>query len=107
MGLLNERLKRVSKDGIVPVATVQPTVQNAVSSSQQMIDTGVTVNNDYDSDNENNISDILQESNHEQSFQRYSNNNSPSTSANSSLNCKSDNISTLIKHSSIIETEIR
>lgn len=105
MGLLNERLKRVSKDGVVPVATVQPTVQNAISSSQQVVGTEVT--NDYDSDNEYNISDILQESNHEQSFQRNSNNNSPSTSANSSLSCKADNISTLIKHSSLIETEIR
>lgn len=100
MGLLNERLKRVSKDGVVPVSTVQPTEQNAISSSQQV------VSNDYDSDNEYNISDILQESNHEQSFQRNSNNNSPFTSANSSLSCKADNISTLITHSSLIEPEI-
>lgn len=101
MGLLNERLKRVSKDGVVPVATVQPTVQNAISSLQKV------VVNDFDSDNEYNISDILEESNHEQSFQRNSNINSPSTSANSSLSSKADNISTLIKHSSLIETEIR
>lgn len=100
MGLLNERLKRVSKDEVVPVATVQPTVQNAISSSQQV------VSNDYDSDNEYNISDILEESNHEQSFQRNSNNNSPCTSANSSLSCKTDNISTLITDSSLIEPEI-
>lgn len=82
MGLLRERLKRASKNRVVPVATVQPTIKVVVPPVQQVPVAEEIVDDEYNSDEEHNTTfNISQESNHEPSPQRYSN-DSPSRSSN-------------------------
>lgn len=84
MGLLRERLKRASKNRVVPVATVQPTIKTAVPPPQQVSNTENNVDEDLNSDEEehNATFNISFESNHELSPQRYAS-DSPSRNANS------------------------
>lgn len=78
MGLLKERLKRVSKKPSVSVVTIQPTTKIALSPVQQIPDTEEIVDNDNsDGEQYNATYRVLQESNHEQSPVKDSN-NSPS-----------------------------
>lgn len=72
MDLLKERLRRASMNEVVPVATVQPTIKMSISPIQKVLDTEDTVNSD--SENYNNMSNVLEESNYEQSLKKYSDN---------------------------------
>jgi len=100
MGLLRERLKRASKNRAVPVATVQPTIKMVIPPVQQLPDTEEIVDNEYNSDEEHNATfNISQESNHEQSPQRYSN-DSPSRSS-STLSYRTGSIPTTIENSTL------
>jgi len=108
MGLLKERLKRASKNRVVPVATIQPTMKIVVSPVQHESDIEERiVDNEYTSDREENntTTRVLQESNHERN-PLGNENNSPSSSPNSSL-CTSENIPTTIEHSPTSEMQFR
>lgn len=84
MGLLKERLKRVSKKPSVPAVTAQPTTKIALSPVQQVSDTEEIVDNDNCEDEQYNATyHVLQQSNHEQSLVIDSN-NSPSGLLNTS-----------------------
>lgn len=79
MGLLRERIKRASKTPR-PVAKVNPTIKvvQQVPPVQQVPDAEDIDNDEYNSDEEHNATfNVSQESNHESSPQRYSN-DSPS-----------------------------
>lgn len=105
MGLLRERLKRASKNRVVPVATVQPTIKMVLPPVQQVPDPEDIVNDEYNSDDENNATfNVSQESNHEQSPQRYSN-DSPSRS--STLSYRTGSIPTNIENSSTLRMGFR
>ncbi|XP_029345564.1 protein mini spindles isoform X2 [Acyrthosiphon pisum] len=106
MGLLKERLKRASKNRVVPVATIQPTMKIVLPPVQHVTNVGIVDGEEYTSDCEENnaILNVSQESNQEQNPQRNVN-NSPSSSANSS--CTSETIPTTIEHSPSSEMEFR
>lgn len=108
MGLLRERLKRASKNRVVPVATVQPTIKMVVPPVQQVVPVGEDIVEDnYNSDDEehNATFNISHESNHEQSPQRYSN-DSPSRPA-STLSYRTGSIPTSMEHSSALRMGLR
>lgn len=106
MGLLRERLKRASKNRVVPVATVQPTIKMVLPPVQQVPDPEDIVNDVYNSDDENNATfNVSQESNHEPSPQRYSN-DSPSRSS-STLSYRTGSIPTTIENSSALRIGFR
>ncbi|XP_026810117.1 LOW QUALITY PROTEIN: protein mini spindles-like [Rhopalosiphum maidis] len=79
MGLLKERLKRASKNRVVPVATIQPTMKIVLPPIQHVsdIEHGV-VDSNSDSEENNAILSVSLESNHEQNPQG-NENNSPIT----------------------------
>jgi len=108
MGLLKERLKRASKNRVVPVATIQPTMKIVLPPVQHVtnVEEGIVDGEDNTSDCEENnaILNVSQESNHEQNPRNV--NNSPSSSANSS-SCTSETIPTTIEHSPSSEMEFR
>lgn len=108
MGLLKERLKRASKNRVVPVATIQPTMKIVLPPVQHVtnVEGDIVDGEEYTSDCEENnvILNVSQESYHEQNPQR--NNNSPSSSANSS-SYASETIPTAIEHSRTPEIEFR
>lgn len=97
MGLLRERLKRASKNRVVPVATVQPTIKMVVPPVQQIPNSEDNVNEYSDEEEHNTTFNISQESNHESSPQRYSN-DSPSRSASNIL-YRTGNISSTVENS--------
>ncbi|KAL5234313.1 hypothetical protein ACI65C_001723 [Semiaphis heraclei] len=109
MGLLKERLKRASKNRVVPVATIQPTMKIVSPPIKQVTD----VEEDYvdgeeytsDCEEKNAILNVSQGSNHEQNFQGNVI-NSPSGSTNSSL-CTSETIPTTVEHTPSSEIEFR
>lgn len=108
MGLLRERLKRASKNRVVPVATVQPTIKMVVPPVQQVQpDPEDIVNDEYNSDEEehNATFNVSQESNHVPSPQRYSN-DSPSRSS-STLSYRTGSIPTTIENSSALRMGFR
>jgi len=109
MGLLKERLKRASKNRIVPVATIQPTMKIVLPPVQHVtnVEEGIVDGEEYTSDSEENnaILNVSQESNHEQNLQGNVN-NSLSSSANSS-SCTSETIPTSIEHSPTLEMKFR
>jgi len=109
MGLLKERLKRASKNRVVPVATIQPTMKIVLPPVQYVtnIEEGIVNGEEYTSDCEENnaILNVSQESNHEQNPQGNVN-NSPSSSGNSSF-CTSETIPTTVEHSPSSEMEFR
>lgn len=107
MGLLRERLKRASKNRVVPVATVQPTIKMVAPPVQQISDPQNVIGDEYNSDDEeqNATFNVSRESNHEQSPQRYSN-ESPSRSA-STLSYRSGSISTTVENSSTLRMGFR
>jgi cytoskeleton-associated protein 5 len=106
MGLLRERLKRASKNRVVPVATVQPTIKMVVPPVQPIPATDDNVD-EYNSDEEehNTTFNVSHESNHEASPQRYSN-ESPSRSANT-LSYQTGSIPTTINSSSTLRIGFR
>lgn len=108
MGLLKERLKRASKNRVVPVATIQPTMKIVLPPVQHVtnVEEDIVDGKEYTSDCEENnaILNISQESYHKQNPQRNIN-NSPSSSANSSYT--SETIPTTIEHSPTPEMEFR
>lgn len=96
MGLLRERLKRASKNRTVPVATVQPTIKIVVPPVQQ-VPTTQDIVDEYNSDEEHNATfNVLNDSNHESSPQRYTN-DSPSRSTNT-LSYRTGSIPTTTEH---------
>lgn len=101
MGLLRERLKRASKNRVVPVATVQPTIKQVAPPVQQVPQTNEIVDDDYNSaDEEQNSTFTLPcEPNQNQSPLRYSS-NSPLRSGNS-VSYRSGNIATADNTSSL------
>lgn len=109
MGLLKERLKRASKNRVVPVATIHPTMKIVLPPVQHVTDVeeGMVDGEEYNSDCEENnaVLNISQESNHEQNLQ-VNINNSPSSSANSSSRT-SETIPTTIEHSPTSDMEFR
>jgi len=109
MGLLKERLKRASKNRVVPVATIQPTMKIVSPPIKQVTDVEEDIVDDeeYTSDCEekNAILNVSQGSNHEQNFQGNVN-NSPFGSANSSL-CTSETIPTTVEHTPSSDIEFR
>lgn len=109
MGLLKERLKRASKNRVVPVATIQPTMKIVLPPVQHVtnVEEDIVDGEEYTSDCEENnaILNISQESYHEQNPQKNIN-NSPSSSANSS-SYTSETIPTTIEHSLTPEMEFR
>lgn len=109
MGLLRERLKRASKNRTVPVATVQPTIKMVVPPVHQRVpDQEEVVDDDYNSgDEEHNATfNVSQESNHEQSPPRYSN-DSPSRSANTTLAYRPGTISNSTEQSPTLRMGFR
>lgn len=97
MGLLRERLKRASKNRTVPVATVQPTIKIVVPPVQQ-VPTTEDIVDEYNSDEEHNATfNVLNDSNHESSPQRYTK-DSPSRST-STLSYRTGSIPTTTEHS--------
>lgn len=107
MGLLRERLKRASKNRVVPVATVQPTIKMVVPPVQQVADLLNLEDDDYNSgDEEHNATfNVSRESNQEPSPPRYSN-DSPSRSANT-LSYRTGNIPTTNEHSPTLRMGFR
>ncbi|XP_050528781.1 protein mini spindles-like isoform X2 [Daktulosphaira vitifoliae] len=101
MGLLRERLKRASKNRVVPVATVQPTIKQVAPPIQQIPQTNENVDDDYISADEerNTTFNVSLESNHNQNPLRYSN-NSPLKSENS-VSYRSGNVATADNTSSL------
>lgn len=69
MDLLKERLKRAPMNEVVPV---QPTVKMSISPIQKVLEIEDAVYSD--DENYNNMSNVLEESNHDQSLKKYSDN---------------------------------
>lgn len=107
MGLLRERLKRASKNRVVPVATVQPTIKMVVPPVQQVPYTEDIVDDEYNSDEEehNATFNVSHESNHMPSPQRYSN-DSPSRPA-STPSYRTGGIPTAVENSSTLRMGFR
>lgn len=105
MDLLRERIKRASKNRVVPIATFQPTTKLVMPPIQQVHEVEEVVNDEYnfDSDENNIFLNVSQESNHEKSLQNYSN-SSPPESENNMLN-KTEDI--FIEHSSSLDVGFR
>lgn len=108
MGLLRERLKRASKNRVVPVATVQPTIKMVAPPVQQIPNSEDNVDDEYSDEEHNATFNVSQESNHESSPQRYSN-DSPSRSASNLLSYRTGSISTsvTVEHSSTLRMGFR
>lgn len=106
MGLLKERLKRASKNRVVPVATIQPTMKIVIPPIQRVsdIENGV-IDSTSDSEENNAMINVSLESNHEQNPQG-NENNSPNNSENTSLRI-SETISTAIEYLPTPEMESR
>lgn len=87
MGVLKERLKRASKNRVVPVASIQPNMKTIEPPVQEVSDAEDDVYDEYISADEehNDMSNVSKESSHEDSPQRSSNN-----SHSESENYKSD-----------------
>lgn len=107
MGLLRERLKRASKNRVVPVATVQPTIKMVVPPVQQVPNNDDIVDDQYNSDEEehNTTFNVSQESQQDPSPPRYSN-DSPSRPA-STLLYRSGNIPTTTELPSTLQMGFR
>jgi len=109
MGLLKERLKRASKNRVVPVATIQPTMKIVSPPVKQVtdIEEDIVDGEEYTSDCEekNATLNISQGSNHELNSQENVN-NSPFDSVNSSL-CTSETVPTTVEHTPTSEIEFR
>ena len=109
MGLLKERLKRASKNRVVPIATIQPTMKIVIPSAQHVpdLEEGFVDGEECTSDFEENnaILNVSQETNQEQNPQGNVS-NSLSSSANSSL-CTSETIPSTIEHPHTSEMEFR
>lgn len=107
MGLLRERLKRASKNRIVPVATVQPTIKMVIPPVKQIPDSEDIVDDEYNSDDEHNATfNVSQDSNHESSPQRYSN-DSPSRSTSNVLSYRTGSIPVTVENSSALRMGFR
>jgi len=108
MGLLKERLKRASKNRVVPVATIQPTMKTVLPPFQHVtnVEEDIVDGEEYTSEYEENnaVLNVSHESYHEQNPQQNVK-NSPSSSANTS--CTSETIPTTIEHSPSSEMEFR
>jgi len=106
MGLLRERLKRASKNRVIPVATIQPTMKVVIPPVQHVSDTENDIidgTSDYEENNA--VLNISQESNHERNRQR-NEKNSPTNSENS-FSCTSEIIPSSIEYSPTSEIEFR
>lgn len=108
MGLLKERLKRASKNRVVPVATIHPTMKIVVPPIQHVPDIEEDIADGeytFDCEENNALHNVSQESNMEQNPQG-NENNSPLSSENSSL-CTSEAILSALEHSLASEMEFR
>ncbi|XP_050054425.1 protein mini spindles-like isoform X3 [Aphis gossypii] len=106
MGLLRERLKRASKNRVVPVATIQPTMKVVIPPVQHVSDTendNIDGTSDYEENNA--VLNNSQESNHERNRQR-NDKNSPTNSENS-FSCTSEILPSSVEYSPTSEIEFR
>lgn len=102
---MKERIKRASKNQVVPKSTLQPTTKSVMPPIQLVHKVEEVVNEEYtfDSDENNVILNTSQESNHERSPLNCSNDSPPESEINTSN--KTEDI--LLEHSSFPDAASR